>query len=329
MRDNDISITFFQTFYYLAFFISVIFVLEDDNLIGLRSVFQSPAMLLQLLMFCLLIILQERIFKVIRYMIPSKARDALFFYKNVEEMIFMEEYEDSKQEFNLQDSTSLMLNLHKQIKTRELVAINQNMLRLHRSDSMDQILERINITAEPSQGTTDNKIMNRSTLINKNLKLHDFNKELEYQNQPADMRTLEPAIYTLYCFSVVLGCSVVLEMSQTEYVSSNKTANVVLLAMMIIMSLGLVLVLKRVKDINHDRLLLFYILLINVLVNIEKSFTINQPRSELVFYAAIACSFLCRLKSFFTVSGLCFVSTVCYFQLAFGNLLYRDELDNL
>ena len=30
------------------------------------------------------------------------------------------------------------------------MAINQNMLRLHRSDSMDQILERINITAESS-----------------------------------------------------------------------------------------------------------------------------------------------------------------------------------
>lgn len=58
-------------------------------------------MLLQLLMLCLLVILQERIFKVIRYMVPSKARDSLFFYKNVEEMIFMEEYEDNKQEFSL------------------------------------------------------------------------------------------------------------------------------------------------------------------------------------------------------------------------------------
>ena len=143
------------------------------------------------------------------------------------------------------------------------------------------------------------------------------------------MRALEPVIYTLYCFSVALGCSIVLELSQTEYETSNKTADVILLATMVVMSLGLVLVLKRVKDINHDKLLLFYVLLINVLVNIEKSFTINQPRSELVFYSAIACSFLCRLKSFFTVSVLCFVSSVCYFQLTFGNLLYRDEFDNL
>jgi hypothetical protein len=47
---------------------------------------------------------------------------------------------------------------------------------------MDQILERINLTGEQNQGTSDNKIVNRSTLVNKYLKLNDFNKELEYQN---------------------------------------------------------------------------------------------------------------------------------------------------
>ncbi len=55
------------------------------------------------------------------------------------------------------------------------------MRRIHRSDSMDQILERINMTGENMQGTSDNKIVNRNTLINKySLKLADFNKELEY-----------------------------------------------------------------------------------------------------------------------------------------------------
>lgn len=47
---------------------------------------------------------------------------------------------------------------------------------------MDQILERINLTGEQKKGTSDNKIVNRSTLVNKYLKLNDFNKELEYQN---------------------------------------------------------------------------------------------------------------------------------------------------
>lgn len=46
MRDNNSNISFFQPFYYLCFFLSIIFVLEDDNLIGLRSLFQAPGMIL-------------------------------------------------------------------------------------------------------------------------------------------------------------------------------------------------------------------------------------------------------------------------------------------
>lgn len=32
-------------------------------------------------------------------MLPTKSRESMLYYKNVEEMIFMEEYEDSQQEF--------------------------------------------------------------------------------------------------------------------------------------------------------------------------------------------------------------------------------------
>jgi len=180
MRDNNSNISFFQPFYYLCFFLSIIFVLEDDSLVGLSSLFQAPTMILQLVLITLLIFLQETVYKVFRNMIPSKQRDSMFFYKYVEEMIFMEEFEDNNQEFQIINNTAQTNQLLKQIKTRELVAINQNMLRLHRSDSMDQILERININGEQNQGTSDNKIVNRSTLVNKYLKLNDFNKELEY-----------------------------------------------------------------------------------------------------------------------------------------------------
>ena len=39
-------------------------------------------------------------------MVPSKQRDSMLFYKNVEEMIFMEEYEDNNQEFLILNNTS-------------------------------------------------------------------------------------------------------------------------------------------------------------------------------------------------------------------------------
>lgn len=44
----------------------------------------------------------------------------------------------------------------------------------------------------------------------------------------------------------------------------------------------------------------------------------------MTFYAVIACSFLLRLKSYFTVSAICLGSIICYIQLSFGDLYYRN-----
>ena len=53
------------------------------------------------------------------------------------------------------------------------------MLRLHRSDSMDEIIEKINSS---HNGSSDSKKFdNSNNVINKySLKLNDINKELEY-----------------------------------------------------------------------------------------------------------------------------------------------------
>lgn len=66
---------------------------------GLSSLFQSPAMILQLVMVGLVLYLQQVVYKVMRTMLPTKARESMLYYKNVEDMIFMEEYEDCSQEF--------------------------------------------------------------------------------------------------------------------------------------------------------------------------------------------------------------------------------------
>lgn len=217
-----------------------------------------------------------------------------------------------------------MQQLGKKIKTRELIAINQNMLRLHRSDSIDQILERINITGEQNQGSADNKIINRSTLINKyTLKLNDFSKELEYQNQRFDLKMLEPVIYTFYCFIPLCCFNIAIELSKpVTIIEHNKVAIVAIISSMVFISGVLLIVLKRIKVINHNRLLLCYIIVINVLALTEKSFNTNEKRSEILFYAVIAISFLMRLNSFFTVCILCIISVICYCQLSFGNMIF-------
>lgn len=131
-------------------------------------------------------------------------------------------------------------------------------------------------------------------------------------------------MYTLYSLLILLTCHIAIEISNPVADDRNKVAIVVILASLIVLSAGLLIVLKRVKDVNYGRILLCYIFLINIIANIEKSFTLNTQRSELVFYSVIACSFLLRLNSFFTVSFLCFISMICYCQLSFGNLLYRN-----
>lgn len=52
-----------------------------------------------------------------------------------------------------------------------------------------------------------------------------------------------------------------------------------LLAAIIVLSAGLLIVLKRFKDLNYSRILMLYILLINILVNIEQSFAVTEPTS--------------------------------------------------
>ena len=46
-------------------------------------------------MIALIIWLSETNYQVIRNILPTKYREQMLFYKNVEEIIFMEEYEDS------------------------------------------------------------------------------------------------------------------------------------------------------------------------------------------------------------------------------------------
>ena len=57
----------------------------------------------------------------------------------------MEEYEDPEQQFEIRDSENFT-TLVKQIEDTKLFSINQNLLKVHRSDSMDQLLDRINIS---------------------------------------------------------------------------------------------------------------------------------------------------------------------------------------
>lgn len=149
------------------------------------------------------------------------------------------------------------------------------MRRIHRSDSMDQILERINMTGDNMQGTSDNKIVNRNTLINKySLKLADFNKELEYQTQPTEVKVLESIVYTLCVYMAVILAHIIYDITdKNKKMDKNLAKALIMKGIVEVLTIGLVIAIKKMHDMNYQRVLLFYILVLNVLTNLELRFS--------------------------------------------------------
>ena len=98
-------------------------------------------------------------------------------YQMIEDRLFMEEFEDPDQQFNIKDFDNYQ-DLLDQLEKSKMLAINQNLLRVHRTDSMDAILERINVSGGQVEGR--NNLTNISMINRFNLKLNDLNKEIEY-----------------------------------------------------------------------------------------------------------------------------------------------------
>lgn len=79
----------------------------------------------------------------------------------------MEEYENPEQQFTITSLESYAA-VAKSLEANSVFSINQNLLIVERSDSMDHILERLNMTSERKNGDTVNIYMtgNVSAFIN-------------------------------------------------------------------------------------------------------------------------------------------------------------------
>ena len=111
-------------------------------------------------------------------------------YKAIEDKIFMEEYENPEQQFSI-TSLDIYAQVAKSLEANSIFSINQNLLIVHRTDSMDHILERLNyqssrISEDHVSGSFSDNV---SAFINtRNMKLHDINKEIEYNQTTNSLR---------------------------------------------------------------------------------------------------------------------------------------------
>ena len=79
----------------------------------------------------------------------------------------MEEYENPEQQFTI-TSLESYATVAKSLEANSVFSINQNLLIVERSDSMDHILERLNMTSQRKNDDTVNIYMtgNVSAFIN-------------------------------------------------------------------------------------------------------------------------------------------------------------------
>ena len=105
----------------------------------------------------------------------------------------MEEYENPEQQFTITSLESYAA-VAKSLEANSIFSINQNLLIVERSDAMDHILERLNMTMyrKDDEITSIYITDNVSSFINlRNLKLHDINKEIEYTQNSLQIKKIE------------------------------------------------------------------------------------------------------------------------------------------
>jgi class 3 adenylate cyclase len=70
------------------------------------------------------------------------------------------------------------------------------MMRLHRSDSLDEILEKINTSVDENQ--LAGKKFEANVINRVSLKLNDINKELEYNTQVRERKLVQASVKKIY-----------------------------------------------------------------------------------------------------------------------------------
>ena len=193
-----------RTLNIIMFLITLGFVMGDEHLAGIKAVLASPNLLLTIVFVAILLSLKMFLRLAYQILSQSKQWKDRMNYQMIEDRLFMEEFEDPDQHFNIADFDNYP-DLLGQLEKSKMLAINQNLLRVHRTDSMDAILERINVSGGQAEGR--NNLTNISMINKFNLKLNDLSKETEYSEASITNRQLsnyERMIWT----SVVLHLAV-------------------------------------------------------------------------------------------------------------------------
>ncbi|CDW78012.1 adenylate and guanylate cyclase catalytic domain containing protein [Stylonychia lemnae] len=158
-------------------FFGMIFMLEDENLIGVQQYFYSPSALLYTLFVLLFCSLRNYLIDTLTKTDVIRNNESYKFYESIEDLLFLEEFEDPDQEFNLAQYQSEYTRIQKIKQQRQMQMVNRNLMKIQRSDSMDLIIEKLNQILSNQQL---NKVQDSTILNWLSLNFVDQSKENEY-----------------------------------------------------------------------------------------------------------------------------------------------------
>ena len=81
--------------------IGLLFVFDDDHLIGLRQLLQTPNLLLTLFFQLMIMVIKNELLNVTKRIIMKSSNKLLNWYEDVENRLSFEEYEDPNQTFTV------------------------------------------------------------------------------------------------------------------------------------------------------------------------------------------------------------------------------------
>mmetsp|Transcript_20117 Transcript_20117/g.19080 ORF Transcript_20117/g.19080 Transcript_20117/m.19080 type:complete len:203 (-) Transcript_20117:2966-3574(-) len=181
-------------------FVSILGTITGDNNNGIKELFLTPVYLLTLSFVFLVLMLRNYCIDVaIKLVIPTSVA-RFSFYQDVEEKLYLEEYEDPNMEFHLKNFPSDYISIHKEILRQKKQVLNHNQMKLQRSDSMDQIVEKIN---KNLQGDMPKDYRDTSMLNWFSLTFNDVNKENEYTEHT--MKPIGQVFHKVFIMACLYG----------------------------------------------------------------------------------------------------------------------------
>ena len=143
-RNCSVHVNYSMSILLLFTIIGWSMILDDDMLVGTTQLFTSPSLLLTLSWQVLSLGLRNSIVDVISKLVIRRYADLHDWYSEIENKLTYEMYEDPEQTFSIQQFTPLFIKINSSNIKNTLKLINTNMMKVPKSDALEQILDKVN-----------------------------------------------------------------------------------------------------------------------------------------------------------------------------------------